>query len=59
MNITEKELVMFGNYLLGKKRKELFKKFTMKGYQSLPERLGAVHDSDLSVLRGEIMKGRK
>ena len=56
MDISEKQLVMFGNYLLGKKRRDLFKALSQKGFQSLGERLENVHDSDLSFFRAMIKK---
>lgn len=49
---TEKDLILFGNYMMSKKRKDLFKERPKsKGDQPLSMRLSMVHDGDLSFFR--------
>ena len=44
---TEKQLVEFGNYLLGKERKDKYKSTKIKGL-TLSERLSRVNHSDIA-----------
>lgn len=44
------QLVKLGNYLLSKKRRDLFKKHPVFGSKYLKERLSQVHDADLRNL---------
>ena len=53
---TEKDLILFGNYMMSKKRKDIYKERPSKGMESLNERLARVSDGDLSFLRAMINK---